>query len=219
MKIKLFLLYSVVLGCFSFQAIHAAFIAELLQVTKRTAFQSMRITSSTITQPPVQRAYHLLESESLPEKVKRAYDEVPKRRFQIPHYVEDEKSKSLKEGERLKAIEIARSQLTEDEIELKRIREGLRGLMQQAELEKGQPLTERERARYNISHYVLDQLKQARKVGFEEAKSNVTTVIAKNVLADNIPVSSIAKYTGLTAEEVAAIRDGKPINGTDDGRS
>jgi hypothetical protein len=42
-----------------------------------------------------------------------------------------------------------------EERELREIKENLMALMKQVEVEKGCPLTERERARYNISHYVL----------------------------------------------------------------
>ncbi|MCP5322755.1 MAG: hypothetical protein H6492_01950, partial [Candidatus Paracaedibacteraceae bacterium] len=36
--------------------------------------------------------------------------------------------------------------------------------------------------------------------------------IAREMLVDNVPVSSIAKYTGLTTEEVEAIRDGTLVD-------
>lgn len=121
---------------------------EWLDLLANAQFKTKDEVTLGVKLPSVQRAYHLLESESLPEKVKRAYDEAQKRRFQISHYVADEKSKSREEGERLKAIEIAR-----------------------------------------------------------------------NLIKMDLSDDQIIKATGFTAEEVAAIRDGKPVDSTDDGRS
>lgn len=61
--------------------------------------------------PQVKKAYRMLESGSLPEQVKKQYEEAQKKRFQISHYVADEKSKSKSEGEKAAKLEIARGML------------------------------------------------------------------------------------------------------------
>lgn len=52
---------------------------------------------------------------------------------------------------------------SDDEKDLKEIREGLLNLMRETELRLGRPLTERERSKYNISHYVLAQKKASQR--------------------------------------------------------
>jgi hypothetical protein len=59
--------------------------------TKEEAGREVKVAS-------VRKAYHMLESASLPETVRREYEEAQKKRFQISFYVADEKSKSKDEG-------------------------------------------------------------------------------------------------------------------------
>ncbi len=57
--------------------------------------------------PQVRKAYRMLESGSLPEHVKKQYEEAQKKRFQISHYVKDREIKA----EKATKIEIARKML------------------------------------------------------------------------------------------------------------
>jgi hypothetical protein len=112
-------------------------------------------------------------------------------------------------------VNCSQDKVSDDEIELREIRKGLLKLRQEAELEKGSPLTEREIARYNISHFVLAQKKQAamealidEKIAIEFAqgvdKGMRATRIesAKKMLEDGMPLALIAKYSCLTEEEI-----------------
>jgi hypothetical protein len=128
--------------------------------------------------------------------------------------------KRTEEDEALKKIgtviqEQGISRESSEERELREIKEGLMALMKQAEVEKGCPLTERERARYNISHHVLSVKKQARarayekafEKGFEKGKKNAAIKVARRMLEDKHPLDLIIKVTGLTEDE---IREKKP---------
>jgi predicted transposase/invertase (TIGR01784 family) len=55
----------------------------------------------------VKKAYRMLESGSLPEQVKKQYEEAQKKRFQISRYVKDREKKAEKAAK----IEVARKML------------------------------------------------------------------------------------------------------------
>lgn len=57
--------------------------------------------------PQVKKAYRMLESGSLPEQVKKQYEEAQKKRFQISHYVKDREKKAEKAAK----TEVARKML------------------------------------------------------------------------------------------------------------
>ena len=46
---------------------------------------------------------------------------------------------------------------------------------------------------------------EGRKEGQEEGKQQQTLEVARRMLADKVPVETIARYTGLTEEQIAAL--------------
>ena len=51
----------------------------------------------------------------------------------------------------------------------------------------------------------LRMREQGREEGRKEERRELTAEIARRMLADNLPVETIAKYSGLTEEQVAAL--------------
>ena len=64
-----------------------------------------------------------------------------------------------------------------------------------------------ERDLRNQMAYAIEQgLQQGREQGLQQGREEERIDIAKGMLADGMPVESIAKYTGLTAEEIKALK-------------
>lgn len=80
---------------------------EWLDLLANAHLKSKEESKQVAKLPEVVKAYRMLESGSLPEDVRKKYEEAQQKRFQISHYVADEKSKA----EKNKAIEIARKML------------------------------------------------------------------------------------------------------------
>lgn len=68
---------------------------------------------------------------------------------------------------------------------------------------------EEERAKYNISidsyRTNLSVMQNERAEGREEGRTEIRIANALSMLADNMPVELVAKYSGLTIEEVKAL--------------
>ena len=92
---------------------------EWLELLGSAHLKTKDEVEADVTMPPLKKAYQLIESSTLPDKIRIEYEEAQKKRFQVKHYVADEKSKSKAEGriegriegEKNKAIEIARKML------------------------------------------------------------------------------------------------------------
>ena len=95
--------------------------------------------------------------------------------------------------------------LTERPAELKQ--EIFKLLFNSAELAN---FTADERAKYQLDmtteRDIKNQIEYARDEGREEGREEGIRLSALNMLKDNLPVDTICRYTGLSAEEVEALR-------------
>lgn len=86
---------------------------EWLELLGGAHMKTKEEVQSDVTMAPVKKAYQLIESATLPDNIRKEYEAAQKKRFQIKHYVADEKSKSKAEGkfegEKAAKIEIARN--------------------------------------------------------------------------------------------------------------
>lgn len=72
---------------------------------------------------------------------------------------------------------------------------------------------EEERAKYNISidsyrtnlSVMQNERAEGREKGREEGRAEIRIANALSMLADNMPIELVAKYSGLTIEEVKAL--------------
>jgi len=60
-------------------------------------------------------------------------------------------------------------------------------------------------ARWDYANTIDFAREEGREEGREEERRELTAEFARRMLADNLPVETIAKYTGLTEEQIAAL--------------
>lgn len=114
---------------------------EWLELLGNAHMKTKAEVQSDVTLTPVKKAYQLIESATLPENIRIEYEEAQKKRYQIKHYVEDEKTKSKAEGEIAGQIKLLIRQVKTNKIKLNDImndgeiddvvKEGLKKVFQQ----------------------------------------------------------------------------------------
>lgn len=70
---------------------------------------SLRDVQKNVNSQHVKKAYHMIESATLPQKVKKAYEEDMKRRYNISHYVQSEVRKGENKGKEEGKAEVAKA--------------------------------------------------------------------------------------------------------------